>query len=142
MGWHRLLHFLCVFGDEAAEQAGHRGHRHHVIDLDIAQSAEGHRSHFGVIGVLDNGGTAVLLDRPEACGAVVKAAGQDNPDHARAISQGCGPEQGVDGRPEAIFLGAIGYPYNTVREDEMFIRRRRIDVIEQNRLPISRGTGL
>ncbi len=74
------------------------------------------------MGGLHHRGPAPLLHGPEACGAIIEPARQEDGHHARVIHHSRRAEQQVNSRPKAISRGTAGHPKVSGRDDEMVIR--------------------
>ena len=75
-----------------------------------------------LLGILDDGDPAGLLDRGEPRSSVIQRTGQHDADHARTIDASRGTEQGIDRRAAAVFRRPTDDPNPPLFNDQVMIR--------------------
>src|SRR3954465_15282292 len=116
------------------EQQRDFGRREHVIHLHVFDGAPGHSLiQRGVQGLSDSH-PGVLLDREKPRRAVVEIARKNDSNDPWPVTMGCGPKEGIEGRPVTIFFGAPGQPSLTIAEMQVTIGRGYVNLAGLDRL--------
>src|SRR5437588_396442 len=102
----------------------------------MLQSAPGHTGIESLARVLHNRYAAAPLDGVESGGAIIQRAGQHHSNYARAIRQGRGAKERIDGGPVTVLPGASYDADMSARDQEMMIRRRYIDAPRSDFFPV------
>ncbi len=80
------------------------------------------------MGILDDGGATGGGDRGQARRPVIEGAGQDDPNEAGAIHVRGGSEQRIHRRADVVLAWPLDQRKAAVRDDQVMVHGRDIDV--------------
>lgn len=106
-------------------------------DIDTAlQCVERHGLGGRIFRILQDGGAAELLDRPQPRRPVVESTGEDHTDRTGPECLRSRPEQRVDGRSKAVLLGPACRQHSARLHQQMVVRHRHVDTPRLEALPL------
>src|SRR5688572_18857344 len=100
---------------------------HDMVGLDVVERTLRHRWKHRIVGVLNDGDAAELLDCPQARRPAIEVSRQDDADRVRPVDLRGRSEQRTDRRPETILFRALRDTYATRFHQQVEVRRRNIN---------------
>ena len=102
----------------------------------IFHGVAGHGRANSVFRVLDDGGSALLLDGSQAHTAVIERAGENNSDDAFPVPAGGAAKKRVDGGAVPVFSGPADHANKAPMHQQVMIGRGHVDDARPNGLAI------
>jgi hypothetical protein len=137
-GRERLGHRLAR---QAVEDGRDLRQVHDVIDVHVLDRADRHAGEQRLVGVLHDGGAALLLDRQQPGRAVVEHAREHYANHAPPVVDGGRSEHWVQRRAVPVLLRPADDAYHAVFEQQVVVGRRDEDAPRFDPVPVARVLG-
>src|SRR6266567_9243258 len=98
-----------------------------MVSFYLAQDIGGHIRILRLVGILHDDRSSSGFDGQRASDAVVECAGENDGNNLRSVDPSGAAEQGVYGRPVAVFARSMGREHTTIVHREVTVGRRNID---------------
>jgi hypothetical protein len=127
--------------NQPGEQSSERGGGFDMIDRYPLHGIGRHVSEERVLRPLDYCQPSALLDDPQAVGAVIKRARQEDPDHSRTIAASRGPEERINGGAMSVLHGTARKLNPVASDQEMSLRAGDVGVPRTDPLTVDGVSG-